>query len=293
MADYSIDPNTRLGPIHLIVPDLQNSLSFYRDLLGMRLFEESGDHAMLGAGETPIVALRESPGARPRPPQSTGLYHFAILLPSRPDLARILAHLAGARYPIGGASDHLVSEALYLDDPDGIGIEIYTDRPRSAWPWSGGSVQMATNPLDVEGLMAELKNGGETWRGMADGTRLGHIHLHVADLPRAEAFYHDVLGFDLTTRYGSQAAFLSAGGYHHHVGINTWAGVGAPPPPANSTGLDYFTVMFPNETALDTEEHRVRDAGVSWDEADGGMMLRDPSGNAMLLTSEEVTVRRH
>lgn len=291
MAEYSIDPRTRLGSVHLVVPDIPEALSFYRDLLGMRLFDQSDGQAILGAGEAAIVTLRESRGAGRKPPHTTGLYHYAILLPSRPDLARILRYLVEARYPIGGASDHLVSEALYLDDPFGNGMEIYVDRPRDAWPRLSGKIRMATDPLDVEGLMAEISSAEDTWRGMPDGAHIGHVHLHVADLEQAEAFYHDVLGFDLITRYGSQAAFLSAGGYHHHVGLNTWAGVGAPPPPPNSVGLEYFTVLLPGEAELETETRRVREAGVGGIERDGGMMVRDPSGNALLLGVEEALVR--
>ncbi len=291
MTDFSIDPATRLGSVELRVPDLQGALSFYRDLLGMQLLEQSGSHAMLGVGENLMVGLDERPGATRKPSRSTGLYHFAILLPTRADLARVLAYLAGARYPIGGASDHLVSEALYLDDPDGNGIEIYADRPRERWPRTGdGRLGMATNPLDVDSLMAELTPGNEEWRGMPEGTRIGHVHLHVADLPRAEAFYRDILGFDLMTRYGSQAAFLSAGGYHHHVGINTWAGVGAPVPPPNSIGLEYFTVLLPSPVDLDEEKRRVRDAGITWEDKDVGMLLHDPSGNGVLMTLEGAPV---
>lgn len=284
MADFSIDPATRPGTVHLAVPDLENALSFYEGVLGLRSLHRAAGTVLLGAGETAIVALREKPGATPKPRSTSGLYHFAILVPSRRELAKTLRRLVETQYPIGGASDHLVSEALYLDDPAGNGIEIYADRPRDRWPRDNGGIRMATDPLDVEGLVGELRPGDESWTGLAEGTTLGHVHLHVADLPSAVEFYHGVLGLDLITRFGSQAAFLSAGGYHHHLGLNTWAGVGAPPPPPGSAGLEYFTLSLPDERARDLEAERMRSSGVGFEERDDGMLVRDPSQNAVLLT---------
>ncbi len=292
MSNFTIDPETHLGPVHLIVADLGASVPFYRDALGLALVERAGGHATLGAGDVPIVVLQELPGARRRPRNTTGLYHFAILFPSRADLARAVRRLAEVGYPVGGASDHLVSEAVYLDDPDGNGIEIYADRPRESWPRSGDQIAMATNPLDFDSLMGELRGSDEPWRGAPGGTRLGHVHLHVADLPRAVAFYRDVLGFDLMARYGAQAAFLSAGGYHHHIGVNTWAGVGAPPAPEGSAGLEYFEVYLPSRASVDSEARRASKLGVQALERDDGLMLRDPSGNALFLTVEPDASRR-
>ena len=291
MADFSIDPRTDLGPVHIIVSDLRVSLPFYRDTLGFQPLDDLPNGATLEVGgKTPLVVLRELKGAQRKPARSTGLYHFAILLPSRADLARELRHLTESDYPPQGAADHLVSEALYLADPDGNGIEIYADRPRDQWPRTDSSIRMATDPLNVESLMSELWADGSAWSGMPERTRIGHVHLHVADLQRAVDFYHGVLGFDVVTRYGPQAAFLSAGGYHHHIGLNTWAGVGAPPPPAESVGLDFFTVYLPDRSDLDEEARRIRDSGAEVEEREDGLMVRDPSGNAVLLAVEPARV---
>lgn len=287
----SINPGTHLGPVHLIVSDLRAALTFYQDVLGMRPLETAGASAALGTGaDAPLVVLSELPGAHPKPAHTTGLYHFAILLPSRADLARQLRQLATSRYPLGGAADHLVSEALYLADPDGNGIEIYADRPRDRWPRGDDGIKMATDPLNVDSLMAELQPNEGGWTGMPAGTRIGHVHLHVADLERAVDFYHGVLGFDVVTRYGPQAAFLSAGGYHHHIGLNTWAGVGAPPPPSNSAGLEYFTVYLPGRADLAAAEGRLKEAGLPLEEKVEGLVVRDPSGNSVLLAVEPARV---
>lgn len=281
----SIHPDTSLGAVHLTVSALGRSLEFYREILGFSVLRQDEAVAELGTGSTPLVVLSERPGATPKPPNTTGLYHFAILLPARADLARALRRLADTRYPIEGASDHLASEALYLADPDGNGIEIYADRPRSAWTYRNGQLQMATVALDVEGLMKELQTDPRPWNGLPSGTRIGHIHLHVADLRAAEAFYRDVLGFDLVLHYGTSASFLSAGGYHHHIGLNTWAGVGAPPPPPGAAGLRWFTIVVPDRAEAERILRRAQEAGVRCEDQNGGVFLCDPSGNRMRLAS--------
>jgi catechol 2,3-dioxygenase len=284
MAPFSIDPNTRIGAAYLTVADLQRSERFYRDVLGFRELAREGDTLTLTAdGATPLLVLTEQPGARPKPARATGLYHFAILTPSRLDLARSLRRLAEARYPLSGASDHLVSEALYLDDPDGNGIEIYRDRPRAEWPRSGGQIRMATDPLDIDGIIAELDRDDRPWDGLAPATTIGHMHLHVADLKAAEEFYHGVLGFDIIVRYGPSALFVSAGGYHHHLGLNTWAGVGAPPAPAGSAGLRYFVVRLPDQAALEAVLARVRQADIPIEQIAQGALVRDASKNGVVL----------
>jgi catechol 2,3-dioxygenase len=286
MALFSIDPNTNLGAAYLTVADLERSQRFYRDVLGFRELVRDGDTLALSAdGATPLLVLTEQSGAPPKPARATGLYHFAILTPSRLDLARSLRRLAEMRYPISGASDHLVSEALYLDDPDGNGIEIYRDRPRAEWPRIGGQIKMATDPLDIDGILGELERDDRPWDGLAPATTIGHMHLHVADLKAAEAFYHGVLGFDIVMRYGPSALFVSAGGYHHHVGLNTWAGVGAPPAPAGSAGLRYFVVQLPDQAALDAVLARVREAGLPIEPRDEGALVRDASGNGVVLAT--------
>lgn len=284
MDPFTIHPETAIGSTHLTVADLDRSRQFYCDVLGFRALGGAGPALTLTAdGATPLVVLAEQRGAQPKPRRATGLYHFAILVPSRLDLARSLRGLAEARYPLSGASDHLVSEALYLDDPDGNGIEIYRDRPRDEWPRLNGQVQMTTDPLDVDGIVRELDREEQASDGLAAQTRIGHMHLHVADLRAAEAFYCGLLGFEVMQRYGPSALFVSAGGYHHHIGLNTWAGVGAPPPPAGSAGLRYFVVQLPDQAACDQVAARVRAAGLATEAVAEGLLVRDQSQNGVVL----------
>jgi len=280
----SIHPETVIGYVHLTVSDLERSLAFYQDILGFKLHRRDGDTAHLGAGGPDLLLLTERSGARPRPSRSTGLYHFAILVPSRADLAQALLHFIEMRTPLQGLSDHLVSEAIYLADPDENGIEIYSDRPHATWQFEGTQVRMDTKSLDVEGLLSE-SGRGDAWSGLSAETVIGHVHLHVANLAEAQAFYVGVLGFNLMQRYGSQALFVSSGGYHHHIGLNTWAGVGAPPPPPEAVGLRTFVIRLPNETELARLISRVRETGVASEETHDGVLVRDPSQNCLLLAS--------
>src|SRR5215216_2101895 len=243
-ADGAVLPATlRLGAVHLIVTDLDRSVAFYQDSLGLRLHRRDGAVAALGAGADDLVVLHEEPAARP-PGRHAGLFHFALLYPSRDELARAVQRLALTRTAISGASDHGVSEAIYLPDPDGNGIELYADRPRDAWPpaSSGGRVGMFTRALDLDGLLATAA-GDEPPRHAGRGLRMGHVHLHVGDLAAARDFYAGVLGFEEMTTYPG-ALFLSAGGYHHHVGLNTWRGEGVGPAPAGTVGLREWTVVL-------------------------------------------------
>ena len=282
----SLHPATEMGLVALTVADLARSLRFYQDVLGFAVLSQDADHAVLGAGGTPLLVLHEQAGAPPAPANATGLYHFAILVPSRGDLARSLLHLAESGYPLGGASDHLVSEALYLSDPDGNGIEIYRDRPRDTWPRQGGQIRMATDPLDLRALLAEAQADPRPWTGLEAGTRLGHMHLQVADLGPARAFYHDVLGFDVVVDMSRMGAlFVSAGGYHHHLGLNTWQSRGGRPAPAGSAGLRYYTIHLPDAAALAPVLARLDAAGVAYRDADGGVALEDPWRNQILLTT--------
>jgi catechol 2,3-dioxygenase len=286
MTSFSIDANTTVGQAALTVADLRRSEQFYTEVLGMRVLRRGDGTLTLTADDTtPLLELTDLAGARPKPARATGLYHFAVLVPSRLELARSLRRLAEMRYPLTGASDHLVSEALYLDDPDGNGIEIYRDRPRAEWPHAGGQLQMAVDRLDIDGVLGELEHDQRPWNGLDRQTRMGHMHLHVANLRQAEEFYSGVLGFDVIVRYGPSALFVSAGGYHHHLGLNTWAGVGAPPPPAGSAGLRWFAIRLPNAGALDQVVARVRAAGQASEPTEAGLLLRDPSGNGVVLTS--------
>ena len=234
--------DAHIGQVSLTVHDLERSVSFYRDVLGLVESTLGGDTSSLGPpGGRTLLELHENKGAIAKPSRSSGLFHFAILVPSRAALGRSLRHLAERRWPLTGASDHLVSEALYLNDPDGLGIEIYRDRPRDEWPIRNGQLLMATDPLDLQSLIDEP--GAEAaWTGLEAGTVIGHVHLHVPHLDSAEALYCGRVGFEPTVRGYPGALFVAAGGYHHHLGMNTWAGVGAPPPPEHAVGLRSFTI---------------------------------------------------
>jgi catechol 2,3-dioxygenase len=226
---YRLPAAAHVGTVDLQIADLERSLAYYQQVLGLRVLARAEGRADLGAAgaSVPLLRLHERRGAQPVPAQGRiGLYHFAILLPDRASLGRFVAHLAaiGAR---AGAADHLVSEAVYLHDPDGLGIEVYADRPRDSWQSSDRELRMATLPLDVAGLVAAAR--GEPWAGMPSGTMMGHVHLHVGDLSQASAFYHEALGLDIMVWSYTGALFLAAGGYHHHLGLNTWAGPDAVP----------------------------------------------------------------
>jgi catechol 2,3-dioxygenase len=280
----SIHPDTQLGQVALGVADLARSIAFYRDVLGFEVLQEEASQAVLGVGGEPLLRLQERPGAPPSPVSATGLYHFAILVPTRLDLARSLLHLLESGYPLGGASDHLVSEALYLSDPDRNGIEIYRDRARDDWPRREGRILMATDPLDLHALLAEAEADGRPWKGLATGTRLGHMHLQVGDIPRARDFYHGVLGFDIMFDMEQMGAlFVSAGGYHHHLGLNTWHSRGGHPAPEGSAGLRFFTVHVPGEDALAPVLARLDAAGIAYQRQSDGVVVEDPWKNGILL----------
>ncbi len=286
MTTVKIHPETRPGQVSLAVSDLDRSLKFYRDVLSFRPRQTQRNLTSLTAdGSTPLLELVELVDARPKPSRTTGLYHFAILVPNRVALARSMQRLLDTRYPLQGASDHLVSEAVYLADPDGNGIEIYADRPRERWPHRGGTIVMATDPLDVDDLLGELANTRDESDEfmLHPDTRIGHIHLRVRDLAEAETFYCGLLGFEVMQRDYPGALFVSAGGYHHHIGLNTWGGVGAPPPLSNSVGLRYFTISLPNEAELRQLLKRLDGAEVRPERMDAGLFVRDPSGNGILL----------
>ena len=290
----SIHPDTRMGAVHLTVADLDASLAFYQEVLGMAVHGRraggdgsAGDArnaARLGAGEEDLLALVEHPAARAYGGTS-GLYHYALLVPSRKELAQSLRRLGETRTPIQGIVDHWISEAIYLSDPDGNGIEIARDRRREAWPPMETLAARGNGPVDLEGLLAELDARDGPWPGLDRATTIGHIHLHVADLGEAEHFYHGALEFDIMARYGSQATFVSAGGYHHHIGVNTWAGVGVRPPPPDAVGLRHFEVRLPDQAELERVVTRLRRADREVQERSDGVLVRDPSQNGILLTA--------
>jgi catechol 2,3-dioxygenase len=280
----SIDPATAVGPVALTVADLARSQQFYERAMGLRASDrEDGTVALSGVDGQTLVQLRGDSAAPALDRRATGLFHLAILVPTRLDLAFALARLAEARWPLDGASDHLVSEALYLSDPDGNGIEVYRDRPRDQWRRSGGQLEMATLPLDIDSVLGELSQSAEPQLTAPAGTTIGHVHLQVADIAESEAFYHGVLGFDVMVRTYPGALFVSAGGYHHHIGLNTWHSRGASPPAPGAVGLRHFEVRLPGPQALEDVVGRVEAAGVPVEERDGWALLRDPSGNAIVL----------
>jgi catechol 2,3-dioxygenase len=279
-----IHPDTGVGEVRLTVADLARSRDFYERALGLRATEgEDGTLALGVDGEAPLIELVEDADAPPRPRRSTGLFHLAVLLPTRRDLAVAIRRLVEARVPLDGASDHLVSEALYLHDPDGNGIEIYRDRPREEWSRADGGLEMATLPLDLEDVITDLPPASANDAFAPAGTRMGHVHLQVSDLDEAEAFYSGVLGFDVMVKGYAGALFVSAGGYHHHIGLNTWQSLGAEPPPPGAIGLRTFDVILPAADELERVLARVSEAGISAERANGGAVVRDPSGNRVQL----------
>ncbi|MGG3572949.1 VOC family protein [Bacillus gobiensis] len=280
--NYHSHPHTFVNQVDIKVQNLERSLAFYQNVIGFQLLEQADNKAFLTAdGKTPLLIIEQPEYVIPKQPRKTGLYHFALLLPSRPDLASVLNHLIEIGYPLQGASDHLVSEALYLGDPDGNGIEIYADRPSSLWDWNDKEVVMATKALDADGLLAEGK--GLQWTGLPAGTLLGHIHLHVSEMENTKEFYTKGLGFQIVSRYGNQALFISTGGYHHHIGLNTWNGVGAQKPAENSVGLKSFSLELPDEETRKKTIEQLTTIGAAVKKENDIVITHDPSGNQIQL----------
>jgi catechol 2,3-dioxygenase len=282
-AQSRIDPATSIGAVRLTVADLEREQRFYEQAIGLERLGRSDSMVRLGAGGETLVELVGNPDAPPRPPGTTGLFHLAILVPSRTELARSLRRVVEAGWRLSGASDHLVSEALYLSDPEGNGIEIYRDRSRDEWRYSDGRLEMATLPLDLDGLVGELAGGEPEAAQVPAGTLVGHVHLNVSDLDSAETFYSAAVGLDVTVRGYPGALFLSAGGYHHHIGLNTWAGEGAPSPPPGTRGLAWYELRVPRPTDLDQVTRRLAEHQFTVDRRDGSALAEDPSGNRILI----------
>ncbi|WP_051323847.1 VOC family protein [Candidatus Solirubrobacter pratensis] len=277
-----LSPGTVMGPVHLTVSNLERALVYYGGSVGLTVLAQVDGGATLGTPERELVVLVEERGARPAIGY-TGLYHFALLVPERPDLARWLAHAARDHVRLVGLSDHVVSEALYLSDPDGHGIEIYWDRPRETWDGQVAA-KLTTLPLDAADLLTELEDPRTApFDGLPEGTRMGHVHFKVAAIPETVEFYRDVLGFGLMARLGSDAAFLAAGGYHHHVGANVWESAGAPPPPPGCAALRHATIVLEDDGERDRLLARVEHGGGRVDDSPFGPLIRDPSGNALSL----------
>ncbi|MFA5837929.1 MAG: VOC family protein [Bellilinea sp.] len=283
----TIHPAARIGAVALAVTDLDRVARFYTNNLGLKEMSNAATPwQTFGAGERDLVRLTTAAGA-PLNPRLPGLFHMAILMPGRFELARVLYQLAESNYHLQGASDHGVSEALYLADPLGNGIEIYSDRAQSEWPRDEqGNIDMVTQALNLDRLLFELKGKVEPWKGIDPRTRIGHVHLQVNDIPAAERFYTQVIGLELQQRYGGQASFLSAGGYHHRVGINTWNSRGSAPAPEDAAGLRYFELLLPDAAALGEVMARIEAAELPVTPQDGGVLVKDPSGNGVLLRVE-------
>lgn len=271
-----------VGQVNLKVQSIERSIAFYERVIGFKVLERTERQAKLTAdGKTALLSIEQPIDVEPKQSRTTGLYHFAILLPTRSDLIKIVRHFAeiGLQF---GSSDHLVSEALYLSDPDGNGIEIYIDRDASEWKWANGEVAMTVDPLNFTDLLSKGVN--DLWKGMPEDAVMGHIHLHVSNLVDTEEFYTKGLGFEVVNRYGNQALFISDGKYHHHIGLNTWNGVGAPKPSVQSVGLESFTLMLPSEEMKNEMMNRLERIGAPVIEENGATIAVDPSGNRIILS---------
>ena len=292
-TEFSIHPATKIGHVSLTVASLDNQIAFYQQALGFVQHRREGNQAVLGTGERELLHLVEKANVK-RYQRVTGLYHFAVLFPDRRELARAMARLFVLKYP-NYPTDHIMTKTTYLDDPEGNGIELYAESPEDG-SWSmengqyttrrkDGSLSDGREPLDVDALFSHLKEDDRLDGSLPKETRLGHIHLHVRDIDEAVDFYHGLIGFDIMGVARSfRMAFVSAGGYHHHVGLNTWQGEGAPPPPPDAVGLRYFTVELPDQKALDDVIARIDQAGVASNQTEEGLLINDPSQNGVVLT---------
>lgn len=277
MSVYHDRPNIYPHDLVVKVVDLDRSLAFYQNIMGLKILETTATgHVLTADGSTPLVTIISGPEMKPKLPRRTGLYHFAVLLPDRVALGSFLKNLQERQYPITGGAWHGVSEAVYLQDPDDNGIEVYADTPEAGWDKDSDGISMVTERLDFEALIALAE--GREWKGMPEETILGHMHLHVADLEKAYAFYH-ALGFEVTQRLRQQAYFVSTGGYHHHIGFNIWNGRNAESLPENSAGMAYFTLKFPSGETMKKGIDALKEKGYPVTEEAGGIFARDPSGN--------------
>lgn len=284
---HRLPDTVRLGRVQLQIANLERSLPFYEDVLGLRVLDRNDRRAVLGAQDDPmpLVELVEQAGTQPVPPRGRlGLFHVALRLPNRGALGRFLRHLADLDVE-AGASDHRVSEATYLRDPDGLGIEVYADRPRSSWTYDEeGQMEMTTKPLDVQSLVNDA--GKSSWTGAPSGTVVGHVHLHAGDLERAAAFYHEALGFDKTVWSYPGALFFSAGGYHHHLGTNVWAG-DVPAPRESDAQLLEWTIVVPNTSSVEATASSLEDAGYAATRNSDACVTQDPWGTALRIVPED------
>ena len=267
----------RIGAVGMVVRDLDRLTAYYRDMLGLAVMERSKDIARLGVGGVALLELTHKPDALPDDTREAGLYHTAFLMPTRADHARWIMHVAKNRVPITGASDHGVSEAFYLDDPEGNGIEVYNDRPREHWRYEGKMIVMQTEQLDVDAIMREIDPATAAYPSAPDGLRIGHVHLRVGNIDEAEKFYHNAMGLDVMRRRGG-ASFMSSGGYHHHIGANVWHSNGATARNENRAGLAWVGIEIADDATLDAFGKRLSNAGASVSAIPGGLATADPWG---------------
>lgn len=281
--NFHVKPVTYVGEVGLKVLDLKEMIRFYKEIIGFEVLKETENTAVLGAGGQALLKLEAGNGIIPKNQRYAGLYHFAILLPDRKELGKMLLHLHNNGVGIG-SSDHLVSEALYLSDPEGNGIEIYRDREPEEWDWNGSQVVMAVDPVDAAGLVQAAEASGEVFQGLPAGTVMGHIHLHVSDLVKAKDFYVNGLGFEVVSSLGGQALFLADQKYHHHIGLNVWNGIGIPALPENAAGLGYYTLVLENEVKRKATVSQLRDFGAEVEMQGDLVEVKDPAGNTIRLT---------
>lgn len=283
MMKFHSKPNIFVNELVLKITDIDRSIKFYTKIMGFSILNKNGKEAVLTAdGFNPIVTLIEPEDVVPKIPKRTGLYHFAVLLPNRNELGLFLKNISEQWYPIIGGSDHGVSEAIYLEDPDGNGIEVYRDVDEAQWSKSGDRINMISDPLDYDQLIAE--GGADKWGHTPLNTIIGHIHLHVGDLDEAKRFYSDGLGFDLVMEADKSAIFLSTGGYHHHIGLNIWNGRNAEPLPDNSVGMKYYSIIFPDGDARENVLDNLANLGYELIREGNDIFTKDPSSNLIKLT---------
>lgn len=276
---------TFVETVSLNIKDLHQSIEYYTDIIGFKVLKQEDKYAELTAdGTTPLLILNEVEKDRTHA-RAAGLYHFALLLPTREDLALITTHLASKRVPLGSA-DHHVSEALYLEDPDGNGIEIYRDRAPEDWIWNDGQVHMVTEAINAEDLLKDRPNPAD-FKGLPEGTVMGHVHLHVSELQKTDEFYTEGLGFEVILNFGGQALFMGSQKYHHHIAINIWNGLGAPAHEEGSVGLDYYTVVYPNDEEMAQAVERLTKLGFMNEQKDGYVLTIDPSGNHIRMQTQK------
>jgi catechol 2,3-dioxygenase len=272
-----------IGAVGMTVRDLDRLTAYYRDALGLTVQQHTGQAATLGVGGVPLLELIHRPDAPPDDPREAGLYHTAFLMPTQADLARWILHAAKSRVPITGASDHDVSEAIYLDDPEGNGVEVYSDRPREKWRRDGELIFQKTDPLDIDAIIREVDPATATYPGAPRGLRIGHIHLRVGNIARAEEFYRGALGLDLTRRR-TGATFLSSGGYHHHVAVNVWHSDGAGTRNGKRAGLDWFAMEINDQPTMEDLKKRLAATGATIDAIPDGFAATDPWGTRIRFT---------